>query len=56
MSRQALRTEKGLKILSIKVKDIVDEFQETTYKDVANHLIQKDYTHLLKNVLSIPLL
>jgi hypothetical protein len=33
-------------MLAIKVKNIVNEFEITTYKDVAEHLIKTEYSHL----------
>ncbi|CAD8171636.1 unnamed protein product [Paramecium octaurelia] len=39
--KEPLKSQKGLKHLSIKVKQIVFEFKSTSYKDVAERLIQE---------------
>ena len=38
---QASRKKRGLKILSVKVQELVYQKQRTTYKDVANELIEQ---------------
>ena len=35
------RSERGLKRLSVKVRDLVFKLKETSYKDVANRLIEE---------------
>lgn len=35
------RTKRGLKILSVKVRELVEKKGQTTYKDVANELIRQ---------------
>lgn len=35
------RSERGLKKLSVKVRDLVYKLKETSYKDVANRLIEE---------------
>ena len=39
-NQQASRKKRGLKILSVKVQELVYQKQKTTYKDVANELIE----------------
>lgn len=41
LNNSASRKKRGLKILSVKVQELVNAKQKTTYKDVANELIEQ---------------